>query len=70
MATKITPTTQNPRNIGRGLGRAYGRGIGRGGTSECVCPNCGNTVAHPRGIPCSTIKCSKCDTPMRGDFCR
>lgn len=71
------PQGQGPMT-GRGMGRGAGRGIGRrqnslgrkaGGSAECTCPNCGEKVAHVRGIPCSQTKCPKCDTPMRGVFC-
>lgn len=74
------PTGQGPvagtgRGRGRGLGtgRGLGRGAGRqglGGSTDCECPKCGNTVPHTRGVPCSQTKCPKCGTPMRGAFCR
>jgi predicted DNA-binding protein (UPF0251 family) len=54
-------------------GRQFGRGFGRGrrfGTTECVCPNCGEKVPHQRGIPCFSVKCPKCGTPMAGEFCK
>jgi len=50
-----------------GLGRGQGQGLG--GTSECVCPSCGERIPHAKGTPCSQTKCPKCDTMMRGDFC-
>jgi hypothetical protein len=37
-------------------------GSGPGGT--CVCPSCGTTVSHTRGIPCMTRKCPKCGARM------
>jgi cation diffusion facilitator family transporter len=56
---------------------AYGRGFGwqrkgkfrekiekaagRGPDGDCVCPKCGYKIPHQRGIPCSSIKCPKCD---------
>ena len=48
-----------------------GMGVGRprqriGGASRCVCPNCGYSVPHTRGIPCGATKCPKCGTPMMG----
>ena len=67
--------------VGRGLGRrGAGRGVNRGnaatgpkhlgGSAECVCPKCGHTIPHTRGIPCTQIKCPKCGTPMRGERCK
>ncbi len=31
---------------------------------ECVCPNCGIRIPHPRGVPCRTIDCPKCGASM------
>lgn len=61
------PLGQGPRT-GR-MGRNTPRPRGLGGSSECVCPNCGHKEPHKRGIPCSTINCPKCNTPLRGAFC-
>lgn len=47
---------------GRGMGR--GRGFGAGPPAECVCPSCGERVAHTPGMPCRSMKCPKCDTVM------
>ena len=60
--------------LGRGFGRGFGFGAGQGrgqgrGIKKCVCSNCGENIEQKRGIPCSTTKCSKCGTQMRGDFC-
>lgn len=38
------------------------RGLGPGG--YCVCPKCGYKVEHKRGIPCSKIKCPKCNVSL------
>jgi len=38
------------------------KGYGPGG--NCICLKCGYTTEHQRGIPCSTIKCPKCKSPM------
>lgn len=38
---------------------------GRGPGGECVCPNCGTTVPHRRGIPCRKMKCPKCGFLMK-----
>lgn len=44
----------------------FGGGLGLGGTSTCVCPKCGHSQAHARGIPCNKTKCAKCGTAMVG----
>lgn len=62
-----TNTNVSRRGFGRGLGRGS---RGRGGSSECECPKCGHKIPHTRGVPCSTVNCPKCNTPMRGAFCR
>ncbi len=36
-------------------------GQGRGPGGECVCPKCGYRIKHQSGIPCSAIKCPKCN---------
>ncbi|MEA3357034.1 MAG: hypothetical protein U9Q67_01220 [Patescibacteria group bacterium] len=70
------PLGQGPvagRGRGRGMGRGLGRGAGRktlGGTAECTCPKCGHKEPHKRGIPCTEVKCPKCGTPMKGEFCK
>jgi len=45
---------------GRGMGG--GRGLGPGG--NCVCPKCGYSIPHERGMPCYQMKCPKCGTQM------
>jgi len=62
------PAGQGP-GTGRGLGRGGGRGrqaggFGLGPGGNCVCPNCGKKVPHQRGVPCYTLKCEKCGSPM------
>jgi len=37
-----------------------------GGARECVCPKCGKTVEHARGIPCVEQKCPECGASMVG----
>lgn len=41
----------------------------QGGSSKCVCPKCGYTQPHKRGLPCTKVICPKCNTPMKGKFC-
>ena len=38
------------------------RGLGPGG--YCICERCGYKIMHKRGIPCSTLKCPKCNLPL------
>ena len=39
-----------------------GQGLGTGGS--CVCPSCGNSIPHDRGVPCTQINCPKCGSKM------
>ena len=76
------PRTGRGRGVGTGQGRAAGRGTGLGqglgrgagrrgvgGVAECVCPKCGHKAPHARGVPCTEVKCPKCETMMQGDYC-
>ena len=55
---------------GRGMGRGQGGGRGRGGGfaagpgGYCICPNCGERIAHQLGTPCFEQQCPKCGTAM------
>jgi hypothetical protein len=45
-----------------GGGRGGGFAMGPGGS--CVCPNCGKTAPHQRGVPCYQQKCPSCGAAM------
>ena len=45
-------------------GRKSGNKPGSGPEGQCVCPKCGNKVAHSVGIPCYDVECPKCGTKM------
>lgn len=51
--------------LGEGMG-VGGPAQQIGGTNACVCPSCGHEVPHVRGKPCTTRKCPKCGTKMKG----
>jgi len=50
--------------LGRGRGRMGGDSPGTGPGGNCVCPGCGETVPHVRGIPCYAKKCPRCGSRM------
>jgi hypothetical protein len=65
------PKGQGP-GTGRGMGRGgggsgQGGGFGRGPAGNCVCPSCGERVAHQRGKPCFEERCPKCGASMTRD---
>jgi len=33
---------------------------GKGPDGECVCPQCGYTIQHQKGVPCSSLQCPNC----------
>ncbi len=54
---------------GGGQGKGQGAGRGQGGKAlgpggECVCPDCGATASHERGVPCMQKACPRCGSPM------
>jgi len=52
----------------RGNGRGNGGPIqGNGGASKCVCPKCGHSQIHIKGVPCTSSLCPKCGTKMIGE---
>ena len=46
----------------RGSGQKGGFGAGPGG--DCVCPSCGKTTPHDRGVPCIEVHCPECGSGM------
>ncbi len=36
--------------------------MGTGGA--CICPKCGEKIAHRRGTPCQEERCSRCGAKM------
>ena len=47
-----------------GGGRGQGGGFAAGSGGNCVCPQCGKTIAHGRGTPCNQMKCPDCGSIM------
>ena len=46
-------------------GRGAGRGRGFGGPAmACVCPRCGYQQPKTREVPCASLACPKCGSPM------
>jgi hypothetical protein len=50
--------------VGRGGGQRRQSGFAAGPGGDCVCPKCGKTVPHQRGIPCLQVTCPDCGTAM------
>ena len=51
----------------RGQGGQGGRGGGGnwgGPGGSCVCPQCGAQAEHQQGVPCSQMRCPKCNCVM------
>ena len=63
-----TGTTGQGPGAGRVMGKAGGRGrqggLAAGPSGNCVCPRCGKTVPHQRGVPCMQVVCPACGTTM------
>jgi hypothetical protein len=69
---RTNPVRKNEQT-GRGRGRRRRQGQGRGWMGgpfaagpggDCVCPNCGNKIAHVAGKPCNQQTCPKCGVRM------
>ena len=52
------------RGLMRGLMGGLRGGFGLGAGGNCVCPRCGKTVPHQRGVPCTQMKCPGCGAAM------
>ena len=53
-------TTMKRGSVGRGQGGRF-----RGGPpGHCVCPSCGESIVHQRGIPCFEEECPRCGARM------
>lgn len=52
---------------GKGQGGARGRqgGAAAGPDGTCVCPQCGHSQSHERGVPCVQVMCPKCGVALR-----
>ena len=54
--------------LARGEGQGQGGPKqGDGGTDTCICPKCGASASHERGIPCTSQTCPKCGSKMIGE---
>ena len=40
------------------------RGLGSTSFGVCSCPKCNYSVTHQRGVPCTTLICPNCHTPL------
>jgi len=47
---------------------AFKKAEGRGPDGNCVCPKCGYRVQHERGMPCSTLRCPKCNLNLERKY--
>ncbi len=63
-----TGPTGEGRGTGRGLKKGGGKGsmggFGLGSGDNCVCPSCGKTASHQKGVPCMQVKCPNCGSNM------
>lgn len=50
---------------GPGSGRGRQGGAAAGPEGECICPQCGHSQNHERGVPCEQVMCPKCSVAMR-----
>lgn len=40
------------------------RGIGKSQFGVCSCPQCDYSTPHKRGVPCTSLRCPKCNIPL------
>ena len=45
-------------------------GAAMGPGDDCVCPQCGHTQPHQRGVPCLQIKCPQCGAALKPPLLR
>ncbi len=71
LAQQRRTTMAGNRNTGTGRGSGSGQprkgqrgGRGSGPGGHCLCPKCGATAPHTRGIPCTQVACPKCGELM------
>lgn len=50
--------------FGPGRGRNKGNRPGAGPVGNCICPSCGEKIAHRQGVPCYNEICPKCGAKM------
>nr|QNO55607.1 hypothetical protein JLLEDACL_00006 [Methanosarcinales archaeon ANME-1 ERB7] len=61
--TVVTPSP-SPSPIASPSPSLTPRGRGLGTDGECICPNCGYTMPHERGVPCTELTCPECGARM------
>ncbi len=59
-----------PKKRNNRLGRSKGINRMATTTKQCECPNCGNIQSEKRAKPCTEVKCEKCGSMMRGEYCK
>jgi len=52
------------RRISGEMGRNRGNRAGAGPSGNCVCPKCGAKIPHEAAVPCSSVRCPKCNGLM------
>jgi uncharacterized protein len=50
--------------LGQGGGKGRIGGFAAGPQGDCICLKCGYKQKHQRAIPCTSMKCPKCSSPM------